>query len=123
MVERIEDMPAGTIGFRSAGELTEADFTGVLAPALEEAAGAGDVRLMLVTPPGFGGSEVRATADRVKGLANLGHRDDWRRIAVVTDSGWLRRSSRLWARMIPVETRLFGPEEEAEARAWLRDDS
>jgi hypothetical protein len=123
VVARIEEMPAGTLGFRSEGELTEADFSDVIGPALEEAAGAGDVRLMLVTPPGFGGSEARATADRVKDLANLGHRSDWKRIAVVTDSGWLRRSSRLWARMIPVETKLFGPGAESEARAWLLEAS
>ncbi len=112
-------MPAGTIGFRSEDELTEADFRKVIGPALEQAVTAGEVRLLLVTPPNFGGSDVRLTADRVKQLANLGHRTDWKRIAIVTDSGWLRRSSRLWSRMVPVETKLFKPDEEPEARTWL----
>ena len=119
MVERIEDMPAGAIGFRSKGELTEEDFRDVLGPELEKAVATGDVRLMLVTPPGFGGTDVKATADRVQKLAGLGHRSDWKRIAIVTDSGWLRRSSRLWSRMVPVETKLFKPDEEDQARAWL----
>lgn len=119
MVERIDDMPPGTLGFRSEGELTEDDFHDHLAPALEQAVAAGNVRLLLVTPPGFGGADVKATADRVKGLANLGHRTDWKRIAIVTDSSWLRRSSRLWSRMVPVETKLFKPDEEPEARRWL----
>jgi hypothetical protein len=119
VVEPIADMPPGTIGFRSQGELTESDFTDHLGPALRQAVADGEVRLLLVTPPGFGGAEVKATADRVKDLANLGHRTDWKRIAIVTDSSWLRRSSRLWSRMIPVETKLFGPDEEPRARSWL----
>jgi hypothetical protein len=119
VVERIEDMPAGTVGFRSPRDFTEADFHDVLAPALEDAVAAGDVRLLLVTPPNFGGSDVKQMADRVKDLAGLGHRSDWKRIAIVTDSGWLRRSARLWGRMVPVDAKLFKPDEEPEARAWL----
>jgi SpoIIAA-like len=122
VVEPIDDMPAGTLGFRSEDELTEADFREVLAPALEEAVTTGEVRLLLVTPPNFGGSDVKLAADRVKQLANLGHRTDWKRIAVVTDSGWLRRSARLWSHMVPVGTKLFSPDEEPEARAWLLAD-
>jgi hypothetical protein len=122
VVERIEDMPAGTIGFRSKGGLTEDDFDEVLAPALEEAVAAGEVRLLLVTPPGFGGSEVTEMADRVKQLTGLGHRSDWKRIAVVTDSSWLRRSSRVWTRMVPVPIKVFSPDDDPEARAWLTED-
>jgi hypothetical protein len=124
VVERIEDMPAGTVGFRSAGELTDEDFRDRLAPAVTEAVTAGDVRLMLVTPPGFGGADVKATIERVRALLDdeLGHRNDWKRIAIVTDSGWLRRSSRLWRRMVPVETKIFGADEEPQARRWLVED-
>jgi hypothetical protein len=121
VVEPIEDMPAGTIGFRSTGDLTASDFTTVLAPALEEAVATADVRLLLVTPPGFGGSEVTEMADRVKSLTGLGHRSDWKRVAVVTDSSFLRRSSRVWTRMVPVTVKVFKPSEEPEARTWLTE--
>jgi hypothetical protein len=123
VVERIEDMPAGAIGFRSSGELTEEDFRDHLAPALAEAVAAGDIRLMLVTPPSFGGTELKATADLVREHMDeeVGHRSDWKRIAIVTDSGWLRRSSRLWGRMVPVDTKLFKPDEEDQAKRWLLD--
>lgn len=119
MVEPIPDMPPGTLGFRSPGELTEADFHDVFVPALEEAVAGGEVRLLLATPPGFGGSDVKQLADQVKDLTGLGHRSDWKRIAVVTDSSWLRRSSRMWTRMIPVDVKLFSPDEDAAARTWL----
>jgi stage II sporulation SpoAA-like protein len=121
VVERIEDMPAGTVGFRSSGELTDEDFRTQLAPALHQAAAAGEVRLMLVTPPDFGGGDVKAIADRARTQLEpgLGHRTDWKRIAIVTDSGWLRRSSRLWSHLLPVETKVFKVAEEDEARRWL----
>lgn len=119
MVERIADMPAGTLGFRADGELTEADYTGTLGPALREAVATGGVRLLLVAPPGFGSGDVTEIAKRVQQLEGLGHRDDWKRVAVITDSGMLRRTARLWAPMVPVETKVFKPEEEGEAKEWL----
>ena len=111
-------MPAGTIGFRAEGEVTDSDYAAA-EPVLREAVEAGGVRLLLVAPPGFGSGEVTEVAKRVQSFPGLGHRDDWKRVAVVTDSGMLRRTARLWAPMIPVETKVFKPEEEGEARQWL----
>jgi hypothetical protein len=124
MVERIDDMPAGTVGFRGTGELTEEDFQDQIAPAVAEAVDGGGVRLLLVTPPGFGTSDVPAVADLVRKSpgSHLGHTRDWKRIAVVTESGALRRSARIWTRMVPVDIKLFKPNEEPEARAWLQED-
>jgi hypothetical protein len=121
VVERIEDMPAGTLGFRSDGELTDDDFRTHLAPALQEAVTAGNVRLLLVTPPDFGGSDLKSLFDRARDHLEpgLGHRNDWKRIALVTDSTWLHRSSRLWSRMVPVETKVFNVDDEPAARTWL----
>jgi hypothetical protein len=125
MVEQITDMPAGTVGFRGKGELTEADFRDSIAPAIAAAVGDdGGVRLLLVTPPGFGSSDVPAVADLVRKSpeSHLGHTRDWKRIAVVTESGALRRSSRIWTRMVPVDIKVFKPDEEPKARAWLLED-
>jgi hypothetical protein len=119
VVERIDDMPAGVLGFRSQDELTSDDFATVIVPALEAAVAAGEVRLLLITPPNFGTADVKPLADRVKDLTGLGHRTDWKRIAVLTDSATLRRSSAVWTRMLPVETKVFKPAEEPTARAWL----
>jgi hypothetical protein len=123
VVERIADMPEGTVGFRGEGELTEADFRDSIAPAIAAAVGDG-VRLLLVTPPGFGASDVPAVADLVRKTpeTHLGHRTDWKRIAVVTESNSLRRSSRVWTRIVPVDIKVFKPDEEPKARAWLQAD-
>lgn len=38
MVERIDDMPAGTIGFRASGKLSRDDYREVMEPGLRAAA-------------------------------------------------------------------------------------
>lgn len=121
MVERIEDMPAGTIGFRGEGEISEEDFTGTIGPAIREAVGAGGVRLLLVAPPGFGSGDVKDMAKRVQKLPGLGHRNDWKRVAIIIDNGWLRRTSGMWSGLVPVETKVFAPDEEPAARQWLSE--
>ena len=122
MVELIDDMPAGTIGFRADGEVSDEDYEKVLGPAVRKAVEEGGVRLLLVAPPGYGSTEVAEVAKRVQSLPGLGHRTDWKRVAVTTDSGLLRRTARIWAAVVPVETRVFKPEEEQAARAWLLED-
>lgn len=115
-------MPAGTIGFRITDELTEGDYADVLAPALRDAAAAGEVRLLLVGGEGFelGSLKARFEAARSDPDLDLGHRRDWRRVAIVADAGLLlRRSFPVWSRIIPVDVRLFGLDQEGEARSWL----
>jgi hypothetical protein len=46
MIERIDDMPAGTIGFRANGKLTREDYRNVLEPILREAAESGEIRML-----------------------------------------------------------------------------
>ena len=120
MFEPIEDMPAGTVGFRAHGELTEEHYTGTLVPALREAVAAGDVRLLLVTAPDFDGSDIRGEIERAKSQLKVGgHRSDWKRVAVATDNSWLRRSHRLWSRFVPVDVKVFKTSEEDKAKAWI----
>lgn len=120
MFEPIEDMPAGTLGFRAHGEVTEEDYAETLVPALRGAVADGEVRLLVVTAPDFDGSDIRGQIERAK--ANLkvgGHRSDWKRVAVVTDNSWLRRSHRLWSRFVPVDVNVFKTSEEAKAKDWV----
>lgn len=122
MIEPVEDMPAGTIGFRVHGELTDADYHEVLAPGLRAAAEAGEVRLLLVGAPGcdLGSLKSRFEAALKDPDLDLGHRRDWRRVAIVADAGLLlRRSFPVWSRLVPVDVKLFGPRDEAEARSWV----
>jgi hypothetical protein len=122
LIKRIEDMPAGTVGFRLDGDLTDADYTDVLTPGLREAAAEGEVRLMMVGARGFDLGSLKARFEEARGDPDLdlGHRKDWRRVAIVADANFmLRRSFPLFSRVIPVEMKLFGLDDEPVARSWL----
>lgn len=120
MFEPIEDMPVGTLGFRARGTLTDADYEGTLVPALKEAVAANEVRLLVVTAPDFDGSDIRGQMEDAKRHLNVGgHRSDWKRVAIATDNGWLRRSRRLWSRFVPIDVNVFKTSEEAKAKSWV----
>jgi hypothetical protein len=122
LIEPIADLPAGTIGFHVSGELSDADYADVLAPGLRAAAEEGEVRLIFVGAEDFdlGSLKARFEAARADPDLDLGHRKDWRRVAIVADTNFmLRRSFPVFARVIPVDVKLFGPKDEAAAKSWV----
>jgi stage II sporulation SpoAA-like protein len=122
LIEPIADLPEGLKGFRFVGELTDDDYADVLVPALQEAAGAGEVRLVLVAEPGvdLGSLKDRFQAALSDPDLDLGHRRDWRRVALVAEAGRLvRHSFPVWSRLVPVDVKLFAPKDEAEALSWV----
>ncbi len=120
MIERIEAMPAGTIGLSASGELTKDDYQRVLEPALQEAADAGGIRLVF-TLTDFHGLAPGAWVDDVRtGLRAWIHdRAAWQRMAFVTDVEWVGKATRAFAWMAPGELRVFEIEELEEAKAWV----
>jgi SpoIIAA-like len=65
MIERIEEMLAGTVGLRALGKLSKSDYTEVLEPALREAVESGELRLVFVVTD-FEGLEAGAIPEDVK---------------------------------------------------------
>ena len=122
MVERIEDMPAGTIGIRASGKLTREDYRAVLEPALREAVDAGEVRcLFLLTD--FEGLEAGALLQDAKTGLNLGigHHSAWKRLALVTDADWVAKAMHMFAWLTPGEVMICAPDELEKARSWVAD--
>lgn len=120
MIERIEDMPPGTIGFRAVGEVTRDDYRTVLEPALHEAAEAGEVRMLYVVDSEFAMTAGAVLEDSKAGLTvGLGHLSAWKRTAIVTDVDWVRHAIALFAWMAPGEVKVFGLGELPLARAWV----
>lgn len=123
MIRRLEDMPAGVLGFEATGRLTAEDYTDVLSPALDEVAktpGGGGVRVLLVLGEEFRGPEPGAVWQDLK----LGVRDwrAWERIALVTDHAWMRDALGLLAWAMPGEVKAFGTGEREQAVAWAAHD-
>jgi hypothetical protein len=122
LIVELTDMPARTIGFRVAGEMTDADYKDTLVPALKSAAAAGEVRLLLIGGEGFDLMSLkgRFEAARKDPELDLGHSKDWRRVGVVAEANFLVRGLfPSLAKVIPVEVKLFDPKDEAEARTWV----
>jgi hypothetical protein len=95
MIERIEDVPTGTIGLRASGKLTREDYTELLEPALREGVESGELRLLFVLTE-FEGLAPGAWVEDVKtGLAAwVRHHSAWRRFALVTDVEWVAKAMR-----------------------------
>jgi hypothetical protein len=120
MIERIDDMPAGTIGFRASGKLTREDYRKVLEPVLREAAESGEIR-MLFTLSTFDGLEPAAWFDDIKtGLGlGIGHHSAWKRSAIVTDVEWVGKAYQMFAWMTPGEVKVYSPDQLADAKSWV----
>ena len=120
MVERLLDMPAGTIGFRVAGEIKREDYTDVLVPDLHVAGQGGALRTLYLIEdldeiePGALWADAKLGFD-----LGVRHHDDWERSAIVTDEEWLARAARLFLWMVPGEARVYPVAELDEAKEWV----
>jgi len=122
MVERIEGMPAGTIGFKVVEKLTGDDYREQIEPALGEAAARGEVRLLFEIDAGFGMDAGALIEDAKTGLkSGLGHMKAWKRTALVTDVDWIRKAIKAFGFMAPGEVRAFEPGELGAAKAWVAE--
>jgi hypothetical protein len=117
VIERIDDMPARTIGLRASGKLTRDDYRRVLEPALREGIDTGELRLLFALPD-FDGLEPAALPEDSKtGLsAWFGHHSAWKRFALVTDVEWVATAMHMFAWMTPGDVMICGLED---PKAWV----
>jgi hypothetical protein len=121
MIERLDDMPTGTLGFRATDEIEREDYDEVLRPALERAIeGGGKLRTLYVIEDLEEIEPGALWADSKLGF-DLGvrHREAWERSAIVTDIDWMARAAKLFLWMIPGEARVFPRAELEQAKAWV----
>jgi SpoIIAA-like len=121
MIETLDGMEPGTLGFRATGKVTGAEYRDVLLPAMRAAAEAGDVRLVFVVGPGFEAFEPGALLEDAKTGIKLGfgHLSAWKRTALVTDVEWISKAFHMFAWMAPGEVLIRGLDGLDEAKAWV----
>ena len=122
MVEQLQDMPAGTVGFRVDGDVEREDYDRILGPALRNALeGGGRLRTLYLIEDVDDIEPGALWADAKLGF-DLGvrHHSAWERSAIVTDIEWMARAMRLFAWMIPGEARVYPVSELADAKAWVK---
>ena len=124
MIERIADMPPGTIGFRVDGDVEREDYREVLAPQLRAAMESGQGLRTLYLMEDLDELEPGAMWEDAKLGFDMGvrHRGDWVRSAIVTDIEWMVRATKMFAWMIPGEARVFPVAQLDEAKRWVAGD-
>jgi SpoIIAA-like len=125
MIERITEMPAGTVAFRVAGEVERDDYNDVLVPELRRALDAGGGLRTLYLIEDLDEIEPGALWADAKLGFDLGvrHHDASVRSAIVTDLDWIARATRLFAWMIPGESRVFETAALESAKQWVAGDA
>ena len=121
MVERLNDMPPGTLGFRVDGDVERKDYDNLLVPVLQTAAvGGGGLRTLYLIEDIDDIEPSALWADTKLGF-DLGvrHHKEWVRSAIVTDIDWMAHATKLFAWMIPGEAKVFPIAELEQAKAWL----
>ncbi len=118
MFETIPGLPDDTLGLSATGTVTGEDYEQTLIPLVNDKLAAhGKVRLLMHFGPGFIGYSAAALwQDGRFGLAHLG---DFRKLAVVSDVGWLNLAVRMFAPFIRCPVRGFADAELDAAKAWI----
>ena len=121
MIELINELPDNVVGIIARGRVTNEECDNVLRPAMERSLKRhGKLRLYYEVGsrfPGAGWDDLDIAID---------HLPQWERIAVVTDTGWVRQTVNALRFLLASEVRVFTTLEAAEGRAWIAssaDDS
>jgi len=116
MITELSGLPSGVTGFEIAGEVKAEEYRDVVLPAVERAAAKGDVRFLIVMPDFEGMSGGALWQDLKLGFEHI---RAFKRIALVTDIGWVHHLTGLFGWMTPGETKTFSMTERDEAVAWV----
>lgn len=121
MLEPLDGMAPGTIGFRATGRLTREDYRDVLLGPMRAAAEAGEVRMVFAIGPDFERFELGALAQDTKAgiTLGIGHPHAWKRTALVTDVDWIGKALHMFAWLTPGEVRLYPLEALEDAKRWV----
>ena len=121
MLRRIEDMPAGTIGFEAIGEVEDDDWEDTVEPALRDLiAQGGKVRMLYVLGPRSREVEGEAMSKDLGFRAR--HAGSFERVAVASDEDWMRPALSALSFLMPGKAKAFSSTELEAAKSWLTQD-
>lgn len=118
MIRVMKDLPESVVGFSAIGDVKKEDYEHVLIPHVEaKLKEQGRISVLYHIGPKYRSFKPGAAWDDA--LLGLRHLIRWRRVAIVTDVKWIRKSTRWMAFLMPGHVRVFRNEELPEARSWL----
>src|SRR5688572_7190228 len=114
MIELIKELPDNVVGIVARGRVTNEECDNVLRPAMERSLKRhGKVRLYYEIGsrfPGAGWGDLDVAID---------HLPQWERIAVVTDTAWVRQTVNALRFLLASEVRVFTTVVAEEGRTWI----
>ena len=120
-LRRIEDMPAGTIGFEAIGEVEDDDWEKQVEPILRaEMAQGQKIRLLYLLGPEA--REVEGDAMTADTGFRARFATSFDRVAVVSDESWMRPAMRALSFLLPGKAKAFPVAELADAKVWLAEN-
>lgn len=117
--EEIDGLPSDVLALRAVGIITPDDYQNMLIPLVDAKLQQHDkLKLLCVLDDAFTAYPLDAMwADTKFGLQ---HMRDFSRIALVTDIGWMAKSVRLLAPLMPFAMKVFAVSQIEEAKSWIK---
>jgi hypothetical protein len=122
VVEQLDDVPPGVLGFRISEKISRVEYHDQLMKPIYERLERGEkLNLFFEFADDFHGLELGALWEDVKAAGSVGlkHRSAWGRMALVTDKDWIRHGVSALGWLSPGEIRVFEPDQRDEALAWV----
>jgi hypothetical protein len=122
MLRRMNDVPAGTIGFEAVGEVEDDDWEDAVEPLLRQRIAAGEkVRLLYLVGPEA--TDVEGDAMKADAGFRARHAGAFERVAIVADESWLGPAIKAWSLVMPGKAKAFAVHDLPAAKAWLSEDN
>lgn len=120
MIQPLEDLPAGVIGFRAVGTIEASDYRDVLDPAIDAAiADRGSVNLVVVMGDEFDRYSLGAMLEDAKLIGRP--LSAWNRAAFVTNHDVLAGIATAFGGLVPGEFKVFSLDQQDAAVAWVAE--
>jgi len=121
VIETIESLPPGVLGFSASGKISRDEYHELMKPIYAALESGGQVKLLFVVEDDFHGLDLGALWEDMKAAGSVGlkHRSAWKKMALVTDKDWIRHGAAGFGWIAPGELRVFEPAKRDEAIAWL----
>lgn len=121
MLRRIDDMPAGTLGFEADGEVEDDDWRESVEPVLRETIATGaKVRMLYLLGPRS--REVEGDAIGAEAGFRARHLSSFDRLAVVGDEDWMGPALATLSFLLPGKAKAFRVAQLDAAKEWLAAD-
>jgi hypothetical protein len=118
MIEVLQGFPEGVVAVIAKGRVTRRDYEDILIPAVQAAFRHRDkVRCYYELGQDFAGMDAGAVWEDLR--VGFGHFSGWERVAVVTDTDWVRLAVNAFGFLLPGEVRVFPATGASEARRWI----